>query len=168
MKKFLVIVFALTLCLFAISFEKHSVSANADTYGDLVSSETEYFNDGSYLVTNHYEVNRTLNTRSNVRNVLHTVTATQYSATNKVLWIYELTGGWYVEDGVSVVAMSSVMDITLESNAWQFHDGESTYYDNIVHGGGYFEHKLLGITTKKVIIDFNLICDVYGNVTRLQ
>lgn len=168
MKKFLFIIFALTLCLFAISFEKQNVSANADTLGDLISSEIEYFEDGSYLVTEYYSYTENLAARSNTRTVLHTVTATQYSATNKVLWEFILTGGWYVNDGISVMAMSSVIDYPVYSNSWSFDDGAATYYDNIVHGGGVFRHKLLGITTKTVTIDFNLVCDLYGNVTRIQ
>ena len=167
MKKFLFIIFALTLCLFAICFENPEVSANTENNGELISSSIEYFEDGSYLTTECFVISETKNSRNNTRTVLHTVTATHYSATNKELWFFKLTGGWYVNDGISVMAMSSVIDYELYSNAWSYSDLEATYYDDIVHGGAIFTHKLLGITTKTITIDFDLLCDVYGNVTRI-
>lgn len=164
MKKVLFFILTLTLCLFAVNFENQKVSANSESTGDLISSKTEYFEDGSYLVTTYSTIKENTNTRSDTRVVLHTVTVTQYSALDTVLWIYELTGGWFVNDGVSVQAQSSVAKRTINSNAWHFTDGESTYYGTIVHGEAVFEHKLLGITTKTVTIDINLECDVYGNL----
>ena len=163
MKKFLFIIFALALCLFTISIEKPEVSANTENKGELISSEIEYLEDGSYLIKEYYTNNEAMNTRSNVRSVLHTITVTQYSATDQVLWIYELVGGWYVEDGVSVVANSSVFHITINNNSWSFHDGEATYAGTIVHGGGNFKFKVLGVTIKTVYIDLNIECDIYGN-----
>ena len=164
MKKFLFIIFALTLCLFAVSFEKQEISANTENKGDLVSTEIEYLEDGSYLVTEHFSSEESNITRSNMRTVLHEYTVTHYSAANTVLWIYVLTGGWYVVDGVSVQAMSSLSHVTLKSNAWSFHDPEDTYHDNIVHGSGNFKFKVLGITAKTIYIDLNMECDVYGNL----
>ena len=164
MKKLLLIIFALTLFLFAMSFEKTQVSANAETKGELISSETEYSNDGSYLLIEYYTKSTNTNARGNLRVVTHTKVVTQYSKNNKVLWVYTLIGDWHVIDGVSVQASASVVQASVHDNSWSFALGDQTYYDATVHGGGVFTHKLLGITTKTIIMDINMTCDIYGNL----
>ena len=164
MKKFLFIIFALTLCLFAISFQKPEVSADTENKGELISSEIEYFEDGSYLVTEYYSISKTSNARSNMRIVTHTAVVTEYSATNKVLWIYELIGDWFVEDGISVQAAASVVNTTINGSGWSFHELEATYAGAKVHGGGNFKFKVLGVVVKTINMDINMECDVYGEL----
>lgn len=164
MKKFLFIIFTLTLCLFAVSFEKQEISANTESKGDLVSTEIEYLEDGTYLVKEQYSIQENSKARSNFRVVTHRTVVTQYSAADTVLWIFELIGDWFVEDGVSVQASASVINSTVNDRSWHFSLGNQTYYDNIVHGDGVYKHKLLGITTKTVNLDINMECDVYGNL----
>lgn len=164
MKKILLIIFTLTLCLFAISFKKTQVSANTETKGELISSETQYSDDGSYLLIEYYTKSTNTNARSSLRLVTHTAVVTHYSSLNKVLWVYTLIGDWHVVDGISVQAAASVVQTSIHENSWSFALGDQTYYDATVHGGGVFTHKLLGITTKTITMDINMTCDIYGNL----
>lgn len=163
MKKFLFILFALTLCFFAVNLRQPKVAANTSIEGELVSTTTEVYDDGSYLVTEYYIAKEDLKTRSTEYSVTHTKTVTRYSASDKVLWIYRLYGTFSIVEGVNCVATSSSYEYTLESSQWHFSNGSSYCSGNQVFGFGTFKHKLLGITTKTIDVDIHIECDTYGN-----
>lgn len=163
MKKILFILFALTLCLFAVNLRQPKVAASASVEGELVSTTTEVYDDESYLVTEYYVLKESSKTRSNSYNITHTKTVTYYSASDKLLWTYRLYGTFAIVEGVSCVATSSSYEYTLESSAWHFSNGSSYCSGNQVFGLGTFKHKLLGITTKTMDVDIHIECDTYGN-----
>ena len=51
MTKFLFILFALTLCFFAVNLRQPKVAASASIHGELVSINTEIYDDGSYFAS---------------------------------------------------------------------------------------------------------------------
>ena len=163
MKKFLFILFALTLCLLSVNLKQPKVAANTSIEGELVSTTTEVYDDGSYLVTEYYVDKENPKTRSNEYSVTHTKSSNYYSASNKLLWTFRLYGTFSIVEGVSCVATSSSYDDIIENSAWHFSNGNSYCSGNQVFGSGTFKHKLLGITTKTIETNIHIECDTYGN-----
>ena len=163
MKKFLFILFALTLCLLAVNLKQPKVAANTSIEGELVSTTTEVYDDGSYLVTEYYVDKENSKTRSNEYSVTHTKSSNYYSASNKLLWTFRLYGTFSIVEGVSCVATSSSYDDIIENSAWHFTGGSSYCSGNQVFATGTFKHKLLGITTKTIETNIHIECDTYGN-----
>ena len=129
------------------------------------ATTTEYLEDGSYIVKELYIVESNYNARSTEYTKEHHLAVIQYSASDKVLWTYDLYGTFTIVEGVSCVATASSYETTINNSTWHFSNGSSRCVDCYVYGAGTFKHKILGITTKTINIDVRIECDEYGNIT---
>lgn len=155
------------LFVFLISTNQ-KVSARGNELLDdfaLISSETEYFEDGSYIV---YEILEQKNdvvlfssyTKTGTRNV------TKYDSNNKVQWIYTLSAEYWIDEGISVSCTKADYSTTINNSSWSFSNGSASYSGNTAYGKGKFTYKVLWLfPTQNVNIDIDLSCDSYGNLS---
>lgn len=165
MKKIIFILFTLTLCLFVISNSKTTIKAESSNNGDLAYSNTELYEDGSYLVIKIYSETQSNLARSESYTKTHTKEITYYTASDQLVWEYKLYAHFTVVEGESCQAHRASYSENIHRPAWSFSDGSASFRGNIVYGTGTFKHKLLGITTKTMEIDTQIICDEYGNIS---
>ena len=133
------------LFVFLISMNQ-KVSANENLLLDdftLISKETEYFKDGSYII---YEVleeksDFALLTASYYKTGKRNVT--KYDSKNNVQWIYTLSAEYWVEEGISVNCTKADYSTSINNSSWSFSDGSTSYSGNTAYGKGKFTYKVL-------------------------
>lgn len=165
MKKIICIVCLLFILL--ISTNQKVVASENPLPNDftIITSETEYFNDGSYII---YE---TLEQKNDV--VLFSTSyyktgkrhVTNYDSNNNVQWVYTLSAEYWIEEGISVTCTKADYSTTINNSNWKFSDGAASYSENTAYGKGKFTHKVWFVTTKTETIDIHLACDSYGNLS---
>lgn len=132
----------------------------------LIASETEYFEDGSYII---YETLERKNdavflTTSYTKTGKRTVTKTGNDG--KVLWTYVLSAEYWIEEGISANCTKADYSTTISNSSWSFSNGSANYSGNTAYGKGKFTYKVLWLfPTQNVNIDIQLSCDSYGNLS---
>ena len=153
------------LCL-ALLYFNQNVLANEklnDKF-ELISSETIYFDDGTYIVNEVLEERLEVvfynnsYSKSGIRNV------TKYDG-NNVVWNYKLSANYMIEEGISSSCINSSYSTDIYYSGWSFGDGETYYFENVAYGVGTFYYKVLFITINTEKIDITLSCDCYGNLS---
>ena len=155
------------LFVFSISTNQ-TVSANGNNLLDdfvLVSNETEYFEDGSYIVYETLEQKNDVVLLSTSYYKTGKRYVTNYDSNNNIQWVYTLSAEYWIEEGISVTCTKADYSTTINNSNWKFSDGATTYSGNTAYGKGKFTHKVLFITTKTETIDIHLSCDSYGNLS---
>lgn len=166
MKKIIGVVCLLFVLLISTN-QKVSASGNAllDDF-TLISSETKYFEDGSYIVYETLEQKNDVLLFSSSYTKTGTRNVTKYDSNNKVQWIYTLSAEYWIEEGISVSCTKADYSTTINNSSWSFSNGSASYSGNTAYGKGKFTYKVLWLfPTQNVNIDIQLSCDSYGNLS---
>ena len=166
MKKIIGVVCLLFVLLISTN-QKISASENnlLDDF-TLVSSETQYFEDGSYIIYETIEQTNDVVLLSTSYSKEGKRTVTKTGNDGKVLWTYTLIAEYWIEEGISVRCTKADYSTSINNSSWSFSDGSSTYSGNIAYGKGKFTYKVLWLfPTQDVNIDIKLSCDSYGNLS---
>ena len=127
-----------------------------------VSKDTQYFEDGSYLVT-------TIKASPSSRASIYTRTGTKevilYNSSDEVQWNYYLIGTFTVETGVSAVCTNSTYSYTIVNDKWSLKSHNNYYSGNIAYGEATFKKKVLLITTNTYDIEIYVACDANGVIS---
>ena len=131
----------------------------------LVTRETEYFDDGSYIIYETLEQKNDVVLLSTSYYKTGKRHVTNYDSNNNVQWVYTLSAEYFIEEGISVRCTKADYSTTINNSNWKFSDGSTSYSGNTAYGKGKFTHKVLFITTKTENIDIHLSCDSYGTLS---
>ncbi len=156
------------LFVFLIS-SNQKVSASGNSLLDdfiLVSNETQYLDDGSYIVYETLEQKKDVILLATSYSKTGTRNVTKYDSNNKVQWVYTLSAEYQIEEGISVRCTKTDYSTTINNSSWSFSNGSTSYSGNTAYGKGKFTYKVLWIfSTQNVNIDIQLSCDSYGNLS---
>jgi hypothetical protein len=132
---------------------------------DIIYTNTEYLDDGSYIVYTISQENSGFIMLIDEYSKTCQKTVTKYSNNDEVLWVYVLNATFLISDGVSSSCISTTYSTTINDTSWKFSDGNSYYNGNVAYGEGVFKNKVLFVTIQTINIDISLTCDVNGNVS---
>lgn len=133
-----------------------------ETELEVRSTNVEYFEDGSYLVTT---IKETPSSRATVYSKSGSKDITLYNSDDEIQWIYTLVGTYTVETGVSAVCTNSTFRYTIYVDKWSLTDHSNSYSGNVAYGTAVFKKKVLFITTSTQEIDAHVACDAYGVIS---
>ena len=143
-----------------------ATSFDAESFDPLslteISTDVEYFEDGSYLVTT---IKSSPTPRANVYTKTGTKEVTLYDEDNKVQWIYYLIGTFTIETGVSCVCTNSTYSYEIYVNKWSMTEHDNWYSHNAAFGTATFKKKVLFITTSTQELEGAVWCDAYGVIS---
>ncbi len=146
--------------LFVPAYASEPVTAGAEF--QVCSTNIEYFEDGSYLVTT---IKETPSPRATVYSKSGSKDVILYNSADEVQWIYSLIGTYTIETGVSVVCTNSTFTYTIYVNKWSLTEHDNWYSGNVAYGTAVFKKKVLFITTSTQNLDGAVACDVYGVIS---
>ena len=126
------------------------------------STCTEYYEDGSYLVTTiqEYPTSRSTTYIKTAEKV-----ARFYNSSDELQWTYKLIGKFTVESGVSSVCTSSTYSCEIVDSSWSLTAHDNSYSGNIAYGTATLKKKVLFITTKTSYVDMEMKCDENGVIS---
>lgn len=149
-------IFALTLALLCMC----TVFPVIEVYAEEATSEsTEYFEDGSYVVTQiSFKETRASNTRSGSK------AKTYYASDNTKL--FSLTvHGVFTYNGSTASCTSSSFAYNVYDSSWSFKSATASKSGATATASGTFVKKVLGITTMTKTLTPTLTCDKDGNLS---
>lgn len=167
MKKF---IFVLLSCVMALTMTLNCFALEipaAAVQRVLVSSETEYLEDGSYIITEIYEDVPTggtapyaaTQTKSGSKIQRHT------TADNVLLWSFTLTAS-FTYSSSSVTCNSTDYSYNIVNDRWSVENpGSFKDSKQIAHGKATFIKKFLSFLTNEVKVDLTLSCNTNGNLS---
>ena len=145
MRKFISIICILSFVLSLMSF---GVSAESNSY-------TEYFEDGSYVITEFTETSYLARaTRSG------TTTKTYFNANDKKIVTLELNGTFNYVYGSSATATSATVAVTLHTSDAKYISRNSYCSGASAHGSVTFTYNGTNRT-----LSTKITCDKYGNLS---
>lgn len=161
MKKLLSIILA-TVCLIVVAapcvYADDAVlysSVEENTY-------TEYYDDGSYMVT-------TIREYATPRATTYTKTAEKianlYNSSDELQWTYKLIGTFTVESGVSSVCTNSTYSCNIVASGWSLTAHDNSYSGNEAYGTATLKKKVLFITVQTSEVDMKMRCDANGVIS---
>lgn len=150
MKRFLAL--TLTVLLLLASLPMAAFAAPADK---LVSTTTEYFEDGSYLVTNVYE-----NAMQPRTGKLGYKDSTYYTASGTKVFIVTVNGTFDYTYGISSKATGATALVSIYSNKASFVS-KNAYTD----GASAIATGTVDYSGDKITRTVILTCDKYGNLS---
>ena len=163
MKKTIISIFLLVCMLAALFVPAYAAEPTAtEAEFEVCSTNIEYFEDGSYLVTT---IKETPSPRASVYSKSGSKDVTLYNSNDEIQWIYSLIGTYTIETGVSVVCTNSTFTYTIYQNNWSLTDHTNSYSENKAYGTAVFKRKVLFITTSTQNIEGYVECDVYGVIS---
>lgn len=165
MKKIIGVVCLLFMLLISTNSKVSACENNLLDDFTLVTKDTEYFEDGSYIVYETLEQKIDVVLLSTSYSKTGKRHVTRYDSNNNVQWIYTLSAEYRIEEGISVTCTKADYSTTINNSSWTFSNGSATYSGNTAYGKGKFTHKVWFITTKTENIDIHLSCDSYGNLS---
>ncbi|MBO5169200.1 MAG: hypothetical protein J6B70_00420 [Oscillospiraceae bacterium] len=123
------------------------------------SSNIEYFNDGSYTITEiHKESLRSS------KSVTGNKVNTHYDSDGTAKWKAVLTGS-FTYTGSSANCTSSSASVTIYDSAWYTVSKSASKSGNTASAQITMGRKVSGITVAKVSSDMTLSCDANGNLS---
>ncbi len=126
-----------------------------------VITETEYLDDGSYIVTT---IRQTPTARASTYTKYGEKVVELYNSSDELQWTYILTGTFQVTTGVSAVCTDSVFYVGINDSSWHLTDHNNSYSGNTAYGTATLKKKVLFITTTTYDIDASVSCDADGNI----
>lgn len=118
---------------------------------------TEYFEDGSYIVTTLTLPN------SKTRSSKPASKTTTYNENGTALWSYTLSAT-FTYDGNDSKCTSVSDSYTIYDSNWYKYSGSCGKDGNYASGTIVMKKKVLGVNVKTVTKSLNLSCDKYGNI----
>ena len=166
MKKYLSILLAVVVLLYAFAFSASAQSAVTEAAVTQQDGSVIYYHDnGTYTVVSVVEAEA--GARSEAKTKTATVTASNYEdSDNSLNWTYVLTATFSYTEGESATCTAASYSQTISNSSWQFSDGSATKSGNTAHGTGTFVRKWLFITRETVPVNLYISCDSYGNITK--
>lgn len=171
MKKFIALLFVFVF-MFTINVSASDSGLNADV--DVQSNAVyEYFDDGSYLVTElkyiqNADVSQTGSKASGNYTVSGEKSAIYYNGDDEVIWKVTLTGSFLIVPSNSLESgdcQSATLTYKINDSAWHIYDIVEQVITNNACGFCTMKRKFLGVTTKTVDVDLYITCDYAGNLT---
>ena len=150
MKRFFTLVLAALLLLAALP-----MAATAAAEDKLVSTSTEYFDDGSYAVTNVYE--SAIQPRTGKTGYAEAI---YYAANGAQIFKVTVTGSFDYTYGVSAKATSATASVSLYDSSASFVSKNAYTSGASAVANGVIKHS--GVTVSKTV---TLTCDKYGNLS---
>ena len=164
MKKVFILLMSVLLSI-TIAFPAYASTEVATSDILTVSDSTELIqtDDGGYisvtLVSNSVQT-RSTDTKQGEKYV------TKYDSDGNVLWKYTISASFSYVYGQSSVCTDATYSVENNSSIWYFSNGSTEKSENVAHGYGKFEQKMLGlIVVETVNIDISITCDIYGNLS---
>lgn len=144
--------------LCALMFISCPVTAFAEEAAD-TDVEVEYYEDGSYLVTETtiYETLTRASTKSGIK------TLTYYSSKDEPQWYFELTAT-FSYTGSSVSCTKANVDHEVYDNQWKVNSTSCKKSGGMATGTIEVRHVVMGITIKTVNKSLVLTCSRDGNI----
>ncbi|MBE5921631.1 MAG: hypothetical protein E7269_02620 [Lachnospiraceae bacterium] len=165
MKKILSILIVLTITVTSIIPANANI-AFTETTGTIVKETTEYFSDGSYIVTTiSDETTGMPSTRASMYTKTGTKTHTAYNSNDEELWSFTVRGYFLVNPGIQTSCTSASYTIDITEDAWSNKSASATKSSNKAIGTATFIKKLLGVTVSTREITVTLTCDANGNLS---
>ena len=163
MKKRIFAIFLLVCMLAALFVPAYAAAPTAtEAEFEVCSTNIEYFEDGSYLVTT---IKETPSSRATVYSKSGSKDVTLYNSDDEVQWIYTLIGTYTIETGVSVVCTNSTFTYTIYEDKWSLTEHSNSYSENKAYGTAIFKKKVLFITTSTQNVHGYVECDAYGVIS---
>lgn len=154
MKKNILVSIILSLAVIVSCFSMPVYAAEEKTVS---STTTEYFDDGSYLVTTITE--EANNSRATTKTA--SKTATYKNSDGDILWTYKVTGTFsYTGSSSTCTAVSD--SYTISNDNWHMSSHSCSKSGNKASGTVTMKYKFLGITANTVSKDLTLTCSATG------
>lgn len=115
---------------------------------------TEYFEDGSYVVT---ELKTSPGTARTART--YTKVSTYYTASNKAIFAVSLTGNFNYTYNVSCTATSQSVSVTIYDSSASYVTRTSSRSGATVYGSGTASY-----AGRNKTLSLSITCDKYGNI----
>lgn len=157
MKK-LISILTIVMLLLSSSCFVHASEASNST----VSTDIEYFDDGSYMVTT---IEESATPRASELTKTGSKTVDYYNSDDELLWRYVLTGKFYVVINVSAECIESTYSYTIYDDNWSLTAHDNYGEANVAYGTATFTKKVLFVTTSTQDIEVALTCDLRANLT---
>ncbi len=130
-------------------------------YADLINTDIEYFDDGSYGITT-YENN--LSSILSVGTVSQTKNYTYYDSNNNKQWKISLSGS-FSYTGSSASCTSASVSYTIYNSNWKVTKAQASKSGRTATGEFTVKKYVLGVPIKTVNKTLTLTCSNSGNVT---
>lgn len=153
-------------CVIILVISVCSVSCLAEANVDeknpskLVSENTEYYSDGSKIVTQIFEVD-VVSSKGTITKS-GTKTRTGYDSNNNVTCSFTVHGTFTVNTGVSATCTSSTYTYSTNGNGWSLKTASATKSGNSAIGTSTFVRKVLLITVDTLNLNCTLYCNKNG------
>lgn len=127
-----------------------------------INTETEYFENGDYLVTTIVTYPQS---RSNSGSVRADKTTTYNNASGDVLWSLTVTGTFFYVYGVSCTCTAASGSAASYSSSWKVSEPTTAYSGNTARCSVSATHYFSIIPLNTVNATVALACDTYGNLS---
>jgi len=170
MKKFFIIcMFLLLSVIYIINPTRiNAYTSNINEEKNIVSQETIYYEDGSYVVIILYENTNTNKSDYSINSTIYEIAASRdvirYNSNDTIAWKYTLTGYFRINPGLWSVCYNATYSYIINTFGWSFSNGSATCSEITAYGKGTFTDKFLFIVISTVVIDISVSCDPYGNL----
>ena len=141
-------VVAMLLCMVPFTAQ----AAEADT-------QIEYFEDGSYLVTETEIINTRMLTKVGSK------TATYYNANDEIQWKVYVTGEFLYDGTTSTCTYASGTTTIYNTSYWRKNTDYTTYNGNSATYTVIFDYYVLGFHTDTLDCSIPITCDENGNIS---
>ena len=128
----------------------------------VVSTYTEYAEDGSYTVTT---IEESVAPIAMVYTRVGKKTAKNYDSDDNLQWTYILMGTFRVTSGESAVCTASNYTYDIYDDHWSLTDHTNSFSGDTAYGTATFKRKFFFVTTNIFDINAHLTCDKNGNLS---
>lgn len=157
MKKFISIILTAILLISPFSFV-----TSAENYEITISETTEYFEDGSSIITTITQQTSNIMPLSSTYNLTGSKTKTGKDSSGNVLYKFKITGTFLVNEGTSATCTAVSCSASDCNYGWELDSYTTSKSGNTAKANGIFKKKTLFVTTQTIEIPISLSCDVNG------
>ena len=155
MKRFIAFFLAM---LFTLSFSTTAFAYDTSLANSYQISNTEYFSDGSYIIT-------TL-TESQMRSSKSGTKRQDFYSSSDVLQWRVVLNGTFTYNGTTSSCTSSSYSVTIYNNDWFKYSGNAYKSNNKAYDDVTMKRRgLLGIIVQTCNVNIQLACDKNGNLS---
>ena len=135
------------------------VCTNADSSDDIITSYTEYYNDGSYSIFTIIEHPTDLS-----RSTKNGSKTCQHVVSGSTVWEYTIEASFtYTGSSSSCTSVSD--SYTIYNSNWHLNSRYHWKSGNTAYGSVTMDHKILGVTVDSVTRDISLSCSANGTLS---
>lgn len=137
---------------------------NSSAMGVISDRTIEYFDDGSYAVTEIREIDN-ITTRSSITTKVVAKDYHLYDGDGAVIFTFTVTGTFEVNYGVSAKCTKATPSTKINDSAWRLISQSAWPSGNQAIATATFKRYMLGIPVRTETPTVTLTCDKYGNFT---